>query len=333
MPGESTLRPAHTHMPNDYCVSTTFMLLISFVCCCSSLLPASSKWESIIEKDVPRTYPTHKLFAKGSSTGRDKLQRVLKATALHVPEIGYVQGMNFIAAYFLAETGDEETSFWLLVRVLHGKEYKFYDLYGENLSRLWVAAYQVQHCLNQNDPALALHFARIQVNTLAWLPQWILTIFTKHLKPPHMNALVEIFLQEGWPLLIKASVAILMIHRDKVLTLSFDRMLPYLNGVVGKPEQEQEDVWHAIDLGEVVKMLDKVQLPNLRKLEEEMVGKSNEERNALIEGSMIRSSKYISAKVTETVNNKNTFIKSAVYAGLFMAAAVIGGAVISKARR
>merc|ERR1712147_480461 len=99
-----------------------------------------------------------------------------------------------------------------------------------------------------------------------------------------MNTLVEIFLQEGWPLLIKASVAILMINRDKILTLPFDRMLPYLNGVVGKPEQEQQDVWHGTDLGAVVKMLDKVQLPNLRKLEEEMAGKSNDERTAMIEG-------------------------------------------------
>lgn len=276
------------------------------------------------------------MFADASSVGRGELRRVLKATALHVPEVGYVQGMNFIAAYFLAETRDEETSFWLLVRLLRGKEYGMHDLFSENLSKLWVAAYQVQNCLSKNDPALALHFVKIKVNILAWLPQWILTIFTKHLQPPHMNALVESFLKDGWPSLIKASVAVLMTHRDTILTLSFDQMLPYLNGVAGKRGKDEEDIWHGIDLAAVGKMIDQVELPNLRKLEEEMSGKSNEERNAMIEKSPIQSSKDMKAKVTHTMENKSkVYSMSAVFAGL-AAAALVGGVVastISKARR
>ena len=303
-------------------------------CYCFSLLPASTKWEDYINKDVPRTFPTHKFF---DSSGRSKLQRVLKATALHVDEIGYVQGMNFIAGYFLAETRDEETSFWLMVRTLRGREYGMHNVYSADLSGLWISAYQVQHCLNQNDPALALHFSKIEVNMLAWLPQWILTIFTKHLKPPHMNALVEAFLEEGWPLLIKASVAVLMIHREKIMTLSFDHMLPYLNGNVGKTEQDQDDIWHGIDLTAVMKMAHRVKLPNLRMLEQEMDGKSNTERNTMIERAAIRSTKDMKAKVTGTIANKTkaTYTISAVFAGL-AAAAVIGGVVassISKARR
>ena len=130
---------------------------------------ATTKWEAIIEKDVPRTFPKHKLFAKASSVGCVELRRVLKATALHVPEVGYVQGMNFIAAYFLAETRDEMISFLLLVRLLRGKEYGMHDIFSESedLSKLWIAAYQVQHCLRLNDADLALHFAKIKVNYLA----------------------------------------------------------------------------------------------------------------------------------------------------------------------
>lgn len=300
------------------------------------LLQTSTKWETIIEKDVPRTYPTHKLFAKGDSAGRDQLRRVLKATALHIPEVGYVQGMNFIAAYFLAETRDEETSFWLLVRVLLGKEYGMHDLYTENLSKLWVAAYQVQHCLSRNDPELALHFTKIRVNFLAWLPQWILTIFTKHVEPPYMNILLQAFLEEGWPVLIKASVAVLTMHRDTILNLSFDRMLPYLNGVVGQTENHQ-DVWHGIDLGAVVKMLDKVEVPDLRRLEKKMEGKNNAERSAMIEKAAIRSSKDMKEKVTQTIEKKSraALALSSIFAGLAVVA-VVGSVVVStlsKSRR
>lgn len=306
--------------------------------CCfwlSSLQEATTKWEAIIEKDVPRTFPKHKLFAKADSVGCVELRRVLKATALHVPEVGYVQGMNFIAGYFLAETRDELVSFLLLVRMLRGKEYGMHDIFSEEegLSKLWIAVYQVQHCLRLNDPALALHFEKIKVNYLAWLPQWILTIFTKHVQPPHMNALVEAFLKDGWPSLIRTCVAVLMTHRDKILTLSFDEMLPYLNGIAGIRDKDQKDIWHAIDLAAVGKMLDQVELPDLDKLEGEMSGKSREERNVMIQELAIQDSKGLKEKVTQTKDNKSKAYS--VFAGL-AAAALIGGVVAStilKARR
>lgn len=43
------------------------------------------------------------------------LVRILNAVANHIPELGYVQGMNFIAASLLLIICDEENTFLVMV--------------------------------------------------------------------------------------------------------------------------------------------------------------------------------------------------------------------------
>jgi hypothetical protein len=55
---------------------------------------------SIIETDLPRTFPALKFFVAESSH-YNQLQRILEAFTMHRPDIGYVQGMSYIAAILL----------------------------------------------------------------------------------------------------------------------------------------------------------------------------------------------------------------------------------------
>ena len=65
-----------------------------------------------IEVDIPRTFPKHPYFRYKST--KDKLFRVLKAYSNHNPTIGYIQGLNFIAALLLFHF-NEEMCFWCLL--------------------------------------------------------------------------------------------------------------------------------------------------------------------------------------------------------------------------
>jgi len=49
-----------------------------------------------VEKDLPRTQPYHQTFQMQEY--QDSLREVLLGYARIDPEVGYVQGMNFIAA-------------------------------------------------------------------------------------------------------------------------------------------------------------------------------------------------------------------------------------------
>jgi len=90
-----------------------------------------------IEKDLSRTFTSHPDF-RGDSWITDAQRRILFALAMYAPEVGYVQGMNFLAGMLIllcrvskdkcdletsrgvqeAQNAIEERAFWLLVRLV-----------------------------------------------------------------------------------------------------------------------------------------------------------------------------------------------------------------------
>lgn len=63
----------------------------------------------MIQRDIARTFPAHDFFKEAGGLGQDSLYRVSKAYAVYDAEVGYCQGLSFLAAtlllhvsYFLA---------------------------------------------------------------------------------------------------------------------------------------------------------------------------------------------------------------------------------------
>lgn len=67
-----------------------------------------------------RTYPSHNYFENGQ-IGQHLLKRILTTYAKYDPKIGYIQGMNFIAALFLYHSS-EIIAFWLFVALIEDYE-------------------------------------------------------------------------------------------------------------------------------------------------------------------------------------------------------------------
>lgn len=68
-------------------------------------------------QDLPRTFPANAWVQ--SEEGQGALRRVLCAFAQHKRDVGYCQGLNYIAAMLLlAMHRDEEKAFWLLASLI-----------------------------------------------------------------------------------------------------------------------------------------------------------------------------------------------------------------------
>lgn len=65
------------------------------------LLTQETKCETTIQRDIHRTFPTHKKFSEYGGSGQDVLFKVSKAYAVYDTEVGYCQGLSFIAASLL----------------------------------------------------------------------------------------------------------------------------------------------------------------------------------------------------------------------------------------
>jgi hypothetical protein len=63
--------------------------------------------EFCIGKDLPRTLTYIKSFSLDPDSGKNKLYNVLKAYSSYDIEIGYCQGINYLAAMLLTHIDDE----------------------------------------------------------------------------------------------------------------------------------------------------------------------------------------------------------------------------------
>ena len=89
--------------------------------------------ETVIIKDLDRTFPSCQLFKEKYGVGQRKLYRVLANYSKYNKVLGYVQGMGYLAAIFLLYM-DEESSFYMLHSLV--KNYGFEGLYKEGFPDL-----------------------------------------------------------------------------------------------------------------------------------------------------------------------------------------------------
>ena len=80
--------------------------------------------DSTISRDVYRTFPTVDMFEEKDGYGQKGLMNVLKAYAAYDPEVGYCQGMGFLAGMLLMEMYTEEAAFWQLVQILQSYNWR-----------------------------------------------------------------------------------------------------------------------------------------------------------------------------------------------------------------
>ena len=76
-----------------------------------------SDFATDISKDLDRTFPQLRHFAKGN-LGQDQLERLLTAISIYYKKLGYVQGMNFIVGTVLLSFQSEEDAFWMVISML-----------------------------------------------------------------------------------------------------------------------------------------------------------------------------------------------------------------------
>lgn len=65
------------------------------------LITMETKCEAMIQRDIHRTFPAHRFFQDSGGFGQDALYKVSKAYAVYDAEVGYCQGLSFIAASLL----------------------------------------------------------------------------------------------------------------------------------------------------------------------------------------------------------------------------------------
>lgn len=184
-----------------------------------------SIFAEMIDRDVGRTFPEEPYFHLTSS--KASLRNVLVAYAWRNPNVGYCQGMNFIAARFLSFGFREEEAFWMLAAVI---ESLLPIDYFSVLSGILIDQRVFGALLNQTNPELKLHLESLSIDASMFCVKWLGCLLTNTLNKEVVLRVWDVFLVQGSEFLFRAGLALLNILSEDLLSAkSFEKAIHILS--------------------------------------------------------------------------------------------------------
>ena len=148
----------------------------------------------LLALDVPRTLARfgHQNAGSPGELG-DALTEVLRAYVLHRPDVGYVQGMSYLAAVLvLALKGDPFDAFVALANMLQRPF--FFDFYRLDSRDVKARVEVFDDVFDAARPALRRRFAGLGLDSGVFLLDWALTLFASVLEGGVLHHVWECFL-------------------------------------------------------------------------------------------------------------------------------------------
>ncbi|XP_048401827.1 TBC1 domain family member 10A isoform X3 [Stegostoma tigrinum] len=171
--------------------------------------------------DVERSFPTHcSLMGKNpeAKEGQAKLFRILSAYAKYNPQIGYCQGMSYIAAMLLMNM-QEEDAFWAFVVLLEKPKY-LAGFYEHSLDTIQRHAKIFQQLLKHRMPCLWQHMDNLEVAPLLFITTWFLTLFTSLPCWDSVLAIWDLIILDGINVMFSTGLCILQLLEPRLLAMS-----------------------------------------------------------------------------------------------------------------
>ena len=187
-----------------------------------TLKSETSIHEKAIKRDLTRTsfYTAVDAVSKG-----EDLYNVIKAYSLFDPDVGYTQGMIFVAVPLIMNMTDSEC-FCLLVTMM--KDYRLRDLFCPDMRGLHRQLYQFDRLLEQNSPLLYNHLVKQGIKSSMYASQWFLTFFAYKFPLEIVLRIYDIVITHGIEALLKFAVNLMLQNENKLLSLKFDKLLEFL---------------------------------------------------------------------------------------------------------
>ena len=183
----------------------------------------------LIRKDVRRSTFDSGIGMNEAETrfAQASLEHVLMAYAEYDLDIGYCQGMTFIAATILVRLGfDEALSFEIFSRMM--RIHRLREVFRPRLVGAKLRFDQLDNLISKNMTDLAELFAECGIEAHFYSPGWIMCLFTNHcgLSTSTVHRIIDIFITDGWKGLFRIILAIMELVRPMILEADKQNVLP-----------------------------------------------------------------------------------------------------------
>ena len=175
-----------------------------------------------IGRDMHRTFMTEK-FKNGN--GKQMLENILISLGFVRPEIGYCQGMNFIAGALINLIDDEEKCFWIFLTFIDNIQLNL--LYLKNMPDFLIRVYQLKNFIEFYFPKLSNHLRRTQINIDLFFSKWLLTIFSNYFPFDILYQVWDVFIIDKWKALFKFCMIIIFFMKEDMMKMDLNQFCQY----------------------------------------------------------------------------------------------------------
>jgi hypothetical protein len=174
--------------------------------------------QDIIEVDLNRTFPKNRMFMEES--GRATLRRVLRAYSFLDDEVGYCQGMAFLAAVLLTYL-EEEKAFWVFVCLL--RNYNLKLIFAPGMPDLHRQLFIAGRLLAKFMPetAASLKGANMDISFIA--TPWFMTLYSNSLPFGCVVRVWDCFVYEGNKVIYRVFLAMFKLMKKRLKKLDFEK--------------------------------------------------------------------------------------------------------------
>nr|CAI5862228.1 unnamed protein product [Callosobruchus analis] len=166
-----------------------------------------------IKIDLPRTFPDN-IFFISNETLPEMLFGVLATFAHQNKEVGYCQGLNYIAGLLLLATKDEETSFWLLKTIV---DQILPQYYISTMTGLLTDLDVLDDLIYKYEPVVSRHIKAIGMPWAMGTTKWFICIFAEVLPTETVYRIWDCLFYEGSKIIFRVAIALIRLHKQDIL--------------------------------------------------------------------------------------------------------------------
>ena len=237
-----------------------------------------------IDKDLVRTP-----FISKHEKDKEKLGWVLKCLNYAKPDVGYCQGMNYLALFFYQLLDyDEEKTFNFMFAL--ETQTKYEQLFHDDLRMLKIFFIVLDKLINLYKPEIYYKFVDSYLSTNIYSTPWFVTLFTNigsefHKKdyPKYVIMVMENYIIDGWSAIFNSGFTLTRYYFDKIMKIEEEKLINYMIKDIC-----EEDI---------------VQNENFEKIQK-YYEKNSEKINEFLISKLIKITRY---------ENINTFLKNKNY--------------------
>ncbi|XP_053433441.1 TBC1 domain family member 1 isoform X3 [Nycticebus coucang] len=178
------------------------------------LLKQLTSQQHAILIDLGRTFPTHPYFSAQLGAGQLSLYNILKAYSLLDQEVGYCQGLSFVAGILLLHMSEEE-AFKML-------KFLMFDMglrkqYRPDMIILQIQMYQLSRLLHDYHRDLYNHLEEHEIGPSLYAAPWFLTVFASQFPLGFVARVFDMIFLQGSEVIFKVALSLLGSHKPLIL--------------------------------------------------------------------------------------------------------------------